>query len=130
MSIRLGPSRSARLLTVLLCLLIVSSSALARTKTDIVVMKNGDRITCEIRRLEHGQLVIKPPYSNATLAIDWDEVAVIESEQLFQVILTDGERLNGTIQQKALPDPSPLRSRSLWRAKTNGIPIVMTMSFR
>ena len=107
MFIRLGPCRSARLFLLILSLLILASSALARTKTDIVVMKNGDRITCEIRRLEHGQLVIKPPYSTAILAIDWDEVAVIESEQLFQVILTDGERLNGIIQQKALPDPSP-----------------------
>ena len=106
MFIRLGLCCSARLLPVLLCLLIVSSSALARTKTDIVVMKNGDRITCEIKRLEHGQLVIKPPYSTTTLAVDWDEVGVIESEQLFQVNLTDGEVLNGTIQQEALPDPS------------------------
>lgn len=70
-------------------------------------MKNGDRITCEIRSLEHGQLVIKPPYSTATLAIDWDEVAVIESDQLFQVILIEGGRLNGRIQQKELPDLSP-----------------------
>lgn len=106
MFIRLGLCCSARLLPVLLCLLIVSSSALARTKTAIVVMKNGDRITCEIKRLEHGQLVIKPPYSTTTLAVDWDEVGVIESEQLFQVNLTDGEVLNGTIQQEALPDPS------------------------
>ncbi len=62
MFIRLGPSRSTRLIPLLLCLLIVPSSALARTKTDIVVMKNGDRITCEIRELKHGQLVVKPPY--------------------------------------------------------------------
>ncbi len=32
---------------------------------------------------------------------------VIESEQIFQVVLTDGERLNGSIQQTALPDPDP-----------------------
>ncbi len=107
MSTRLGSCRWSRLFLLFLTLLILSTSGLARTKTDVVVMKNGDRITCEIRELKHGQLVVKPPYADATLSIDWDEVDVIESEQLFQVVLTDGERLYGSIQQTALPDPDP-----------------------
>jgi hypothetical protein len=93
MFIRLGPSRSARLFPALLCLLIVPSSALARTKTDVVVMKNGDRITCEIKSLEHGQLVIKPSYANATLAIGGlSRVAALFA--LWAGVLYDAEAMN------------------------------------
>ncbi len=38
--------------------------ASSRLKTDLVYMKNGDVITCEIRSLEQGQLTIKQNYAN------------------------------------------------------------------
>jgi len=38
----------------LLCLLLLPSSPLrAREKTDVVVMRNGDRLICEIKSLEN-----------------------------------------------------------------------------
>ena len=39
--------------------LVAAGSAEARTKTDVVVMKNGDRYTCEIVSLSQGQLKVK-----------------------------------------------------------------------
>ena len=71
---------------------------LARPKTDIVVMKNGDRITCEIVELERGQLRIKTDYTLGTTSIDWSKVERIESSQFFQVEFTDGSRHTGTIE--------------------------------
>jgi hypothetical protein len=70
-------------------------------------MKNGDRITCEIKKLDREQLLIEPPYTTGTIAIDWNEVERIESRQLFQVVLTDGEQLYGAIRQDADAGASP-----------------------
>ena len=37
------------------------ATAGTRKKTDVIYMKNGDRITCEIKKLEYGQLEVKAP---------------------------------------------------------------------
>lgn len=55
----------------------------ARTKTDILHMKNGDKMTCEIKRMEHGQLLVKTDYTKGTLTINWEKIERIESKQLF-----------------------------------------------
>jgi hypothetical protein len=34
-----------------------------RKKTDIVYMNNGDKLTCEIKLLQQGQLNVKPDYT-------------------------------------------------------------------
>jgi hypothetical protein len=89
-----------------LTLTILLPIAHSRTKTDVLIMKNGDRITCEIKKLDREQLMIKPPYTASTIAVDWNEVERIESKQLFQVVLTDGRQLYGSIRQEPQPDPS------------------------
>ena len=61
--------------------------AIPRTKTDIVYMINGDKITCEIQSLAKGQLSVKPDYTSATIIIDWTKVGRLESSQQF--IVTD-----------------------------------------
>jgi hypothetical protein len=71
------------LLTLFPCLSVASS----RTKTDIVYMNNGDKITGEIQSLQQGQLNVKPDYTNASFAIDWAKVDHLESTQEF--IVTD-----------------------------------------
>ena len=63
----------------------------ARSKTDVVHMKNGDKITCEIKNLERGRLSIKIDYMIGTLLVDWNEVDRIESSQGFQVLWSDGD---------------------------------------
>jgi hypothetical protein len=83
----------------LLLLLVSSLTALAdaRTKSDIVYMRNGDKITCEIKSLAQGQLSVKPDYTNATIVIDWTKVSRLESAQQF--IMTDP---NGKLAYGAL----------------------------
>jgi hypothetical protein len=68
-----------------------------RTKTDIVYMRNGDKITCEIKSLSQGQLSVKPDYTNATIVIDWSKVARIESTQQFIVTQPDGALSYGAL---------------------------------
>jgi Protein of unknown function, DUF481 len=59
--------------------------ASTRTKTDVVYMVNGDKITCEIKSLTQGQLTVNPDYTRDNIVIDWAKVARLESTQQFVV---------------------------------------------
>ena len=75
--------------------------ASGRKKTDVVYMKNGDKITCEIRSLSQGQLTIKQDYANSTVVLDWLKVDHIESSQRFVVIDTKGHSASGKLSETA-----------------------------
>src|SRR5262249_23926382 len=58
-------------------------------KTDIIVLRNGDRITGEVKGLAHGKL----DYSTddaGRLSIEWDKVARVTSPNQFQLELGSG----------------------------------------
>jgi hypothetical protein len=67
-------------------------------------MKNGDRITCEIKNLEYAQLTVKAAYSTSTFTLDWAEVERIESPQFFVVSTQEGVYYTGTIHTDAKKD--------------------------
>jgi Protein of unknown function, DUF481 len=87
--------------TCLWCVFIPAAHGSTRLKTDVVYMKNGDKITCEIRSLEQGQLTIKQEYANSTVVLDWEKVDRIETQQPFVVIDTKGNAFNGEVFEKA-----------------------------
>jgi len=83
--------------TALLALvLLVAPSAGARDKTDIVTLKNGDRVTGEIKKLELGQISLSTD-AMRTVTLDWVYVKKIESTQLFEVENEDGAKYYGFI---------------------------------
>lgn len=43
----------------------------AREKSDVIVMKNGDKITCEVKGLSSNTLFISVDYILNTLSVDW-----------------------------------------------------------
>ena len=65
-------------------------------RADIVVLKNGDRITGEIKKLEHGRLELKTD-KVGTIYIEWDIVAQVTSELFFEVLDEDGHRFYGAL---------------------------------
>jgi hypothetical protein len=77
----------------------LSRLSLARPAKDVLVMKNGDRITCEVKTLQNGVLKVNLDYVDGTIFIDWLKVARLESSYLFIVHLNDGSiysaKLNG-----------------------------------
>lgn len=91
---------SKRLAITGLVLLLALPEAFAggRKNTDIVYMKNGDKITCEIKSLEHGQLTVKPDYSNGDVILDWTKVDHIESSQGFVVSDNAGNVYGGNVR--------------------------------
>lgn len=75
--------------------------ASSRTKTDIVYMRNGDKITGEIQSLTQGQLSVKPKYTTSAFVIDWSEVDHLESTQDFVVADPEGKLYTGAIGKGA-----------------------------
>lgn len=90
-------SLSSNLRIGLIAVICLTSTMFARDKTDVLVMKNGDRITCEVKRLEGGILEAGLDYVDGTIAIDWQKVARIESSHLFLVQLEDGSIFAGKV---------------------------------
>jgi len=74
----------------------------AREKTDVIWLKNGDRITCEIKYLKRGMLTVKTD-SMSTVEIKWPDVESITSEHLFTVQDTQGQLFVGSLQAAAEP---------------------------
>ena len=88
------------------CLFVLSTAApcAAAVKTDIVELRNGDRITCEIRKLERGKLTVKTD-GVGTLSIEWDDVAHVTSTATYDVELSSGQRYFGSL---ARSDPQTI----------------------
>lgn len=80
---------------VALLLWAVAGTAVAE-KTDVVYLRNGDRVTCEIQNLERGRLKVKTD-SIGTIYVEWKDIARVTSKELYVVELEDGSRLEGSL---------------------------------
>jgi hypothetical protein len=74
--------------------------ARAAPKTDILKFVNGDRLTGEVKGLAQGRLQFSTDATD-TIAIEWDKIASIETNQLLQVETSLGLRYLG---QARTPD--------------------------
>ena len=72
-------------------------------------MKNGDRMTGEVKRLENGVLQVDLDYVDGTVAVDWQKVLRIESTALFLVQLQDGSTYSGTVVSRESSAGVPIR---------------------
>ncbi len=75
----------------------VVSSAMTFAE-DVIVLKNGDRISGEVKKLENGDVHIDAGYGENIFIIDWEEVERIESSAYFAVETSGGNRLSGSIR--------------------------------
>jgi hypothetical protein len=82
------------------CLSLTVAPADARPKTDIVELLNGDRITCEILRLQRSQLVVKTD-DMGTIYVEWDNVRAVTSSVLYEVEVRSGQLYFGTLRPAA-----------------------------
>ncbi len=82
---------------------------MAREKTDVLVMKNGDRITCQVKNLEAGVLKVDLDYVDGTISIDWLKVARLESKFPFLVLLQDGSIYSGKVVNAAAIEGAPVK---------------------
>jgi Protein of unknown function, DUF481 len=73
-----------------------ATSASAAPKTDIVLFKNGDKLTGELISLKRGRLNLNA-HATGTIGIEWDKIAGVISNQHIQVETSSGIRYFGTL---------------------------------
>lgn len=95
-------TRNLLITGILLIIATLSLEAQAQRKTDIVTMYNGDRITGEITSLYGGMLELKTN-SMGTIRIEWPEISRLKSKYHYELRLSDGQRLYGSIDEDTLP---------------------------
>jgi putative salt-induced outer membrane protein YdiY len=91
----MNSSRVTRIAIIFLTFIACLPAALAKRKDDVVVMKNGDRFTGEIKQLVRGELAFKATYMSAEVDLNWQDVARLESRDAFIFSLVDGTRVAG-----------------------------------
>ena len=86
----------------------------AGEKSDVLYMRNGDRMTCEIKSLDAGSLQVSLDYVEGTISVQWSRVQRLDSKRLFIVTLEDGSVYTGTLSvAETLPDePTKLQITS------------------
>src|SRR5882672_6991141 len=65
-------------------------------KTDIALFKNGDRLTGEIKSLDRGKISFDTDAAGV-IKLEWDDIEQLYSSTLFEVTMTTGERVYGTL---------------------------------
>ena len=89
----------------LICVVVVTPCLAKVKRLDTVIMKNGDRLTGEVKRLEQGILYLETDYFSGSVGVDWQQVEKVESKATFQIVLSDGKRISGSISKEAVSVP-------------------------
>jgi putative salt-induced outer membrane protein YdiY len=86
-----GQRKLCRVASIIFLTFLPVSAALAKNIDDVVVLKNGDRLTGEIKGLQRGELRIKADYMAEAVRLDWAKVERLESKSTFMIWLVDGK---------------------------------------
>ncbi len=83
-----------------LLMVVMGAGFIQAQKTDVVIMKNGDKITGEIKKMDRGLL----KYSTddmGTIFIEWPKVAAVFSKNRFEVETENGQKFFGYLQKSS-----------------------------
>jgi hypothetical protein len=83
-----------------LALVLLAPAGAHAARTDMVLLRNGDRLTCEIKRLDRGRLTVETDDAG-TIDIEWDNIARVTAQGTFEVEIADGRRLVGSLSSGA-----------------------------
>ena len=67
-------------------------------KTDVVILRNGDRLTGKIKKLERGKLKYDTD-DMSNVYIEWDKIQSLTTKNTLEVELRTGEKYYGALQQ-------------------------------
>jgi hypothetical protein len=93
-----SPASRVGLLASLLVFFYLPSSAKV-SRHDVIIMKNGDHLTGEVKKLENGVLYVETDYFSGSIGLDWLQVEKVQSTAEFQVVLKNGTRTAGKIEK-------------------------------
>jgi hypothetical protein len=75
---------------------LAASATVLAARTDIIVLRNGDRVTGEVVSMRQGKLQVKTDDAG-TLSIEWDKVTAVTTAARYDISLRDGTMLFGRI---------------------------------
>ena len=87
---------AARVALLAFCVLAAGRPASA-ADTDVVVLRNGDRMHGEIKGMQYGRLQFSTS-TMSTVYVEWDKVAGLVSPSFFEFELMDGSRYYGSLE--------------------------------
>lgn len=90
--------RLCRLAAIVFVGLLLPLTAAAKSVDDVVVLKNGDRMTGEIKGLQRGELRIKADYMAEAVRLDWSKVQSLESKSTYMIWLVDGKLVTNVMR--------------------------------
>ena len=93
-----GQQRICRSGIIIFINLLLALTAIAKNVDDVVVLKNGDRLTGEIKGLQSGELRFKSDYMAEAVRLDWSRVERLESKSTFMIWLVDGKLVTDVIR--------------------------------
>ncbi len=105
------------LLSLLFIALVIPTQLLAAE--DVLILKNGDRITGEVKKLNNGDLEFDTPYSDTNFIIKWSQVERIESKADFIAHTSAGDSVTGSVRTD--PEDS---NKVLVEGETEVLPVV------
>lgn len=91
------------------CIFLCSAPLFSQENNDVIVMKNGDRFTGEIKGLSGGVLSVKLKYVDGTMAVQWSQVARLESNRLFLVKTESGVVYTGKVSTTGASEDPPIK---------------------
>ena len=101
-----------------MAVVLLVSTAEAKRKDDLVIMKNGDSFTGEIKDLDNGELVFKSDYMKDSVHLDWKRAKSLRSKDPFIVSVKDGRRLTGNIERSVPAEGNPF-DFGLWSKESH-----------
>jgi putative salt-induced outer membrane protein YdiY len=78
--------------TLFVCLFFLSLIFIGTANADVLVLKNGDRITGDIKRIWDAEISIEPEYADE-FEVDLSAVEYIESDKEFEIDLNGGREI-------------------------------------
>ena len=97
-SVRAGTRVADVPLTLVVLALLAWGGPATAQKTDLIYLKNGDRITGEVKNLERGRMMVKTD-NIGTLYVEWDAIDRIVTDKTLEVALIDGRRVLGELAE-------------------------------
>jgi len=69
----------------------------AKDFPDVLALKNGDELRCEIKSMSKGVLMVETDYSDSDFKVEWEKVVRVNSSRMFSITLSDGDRLQASL---------------------------------
>jgi len=98
--LNLSESKIQKIIFCIVVLSILTQQTFAE-KTDVIILKNGDDITGEVKSMEFARLSFSTD-AMKTLSIEWDEIKYLKARQTFRIEMEDGTDFSGSLDSDSL----------------------------